>query len=361
MMTPSPVAFAGHCPACGKVAGPASSRPAGARNGVGCTTLRHRSWACGRVQPVAALVLAMAPLPAARAHTLSADATGVPDIGWTFEPWVVVLLVVTLGLYLAGYLRLRARSRRARGFRLRQFGAFVLGWAMTVLALVSPLDALGAALFSAHMVQHEVLMLLAAPLLVLGRPLAVWMWALPSSWRPAIGHGLHAPGVRGSWRWMTSPSVAWAFHALALWAWHAPPLFEAALTRPGIHTLQHASFFVSALFFWWTVLPGRRGHTGDGHAMLSVFTTMLHTGALGALLTLAPGLWYPIYVTPTTALGFDPLQDQQLGGLIMWVPGGLAYFLAGLAIALRYVLDRRTPALAAGHAVPLARSARGSR
>jgi cytochrome c oxidase assembly factor CtaG len=297
----------------------------------------------------------------ASAHTLSPDATGMPDIGWTFEPWVIALLGVTLGLYGIGYARLRARSRRARGIRLRQLGAFLAGWAMTVVALVSPLDARGAAMFSAHMVQHEVLMLLAAPLLVLGRPLAVWMWALPASWRPAVGRGLHAPGVRGGWRWLTSPAVAWVFHALALWAWHAPPLFEAALTRPGIHTLQHASFFISALFFWWTVLAGRHRQAGDGHAMLSVFTTMMHTGALGALLTLAPGLWYPIYVTPTTALGFDPLQDQQLGGLIMWVPGGLAYFLAGLAIALRWVLDRRPPDLAAGAAAPLARPTAGTR
>lgn len=313
------------------------------------------------VRAAAALLPTLAPLATARAHALSPDATGIPDIGWTFEPWVVVLLLATMGLYGLGHARLQARSRRARGIRRRELGAFVLGWLMTGVALVSPLDALGAAMFSAHMVQHEVLMLLAAPLLVLGRPLAVWMWALPASWRPAVGHGLHTPGVRTSWRWLTSPSVAWAFHALALWAWHAPSLFEAALTRPGIHTLQHASFFLSALFFWWTVLPGRRGQAGDGHAMLSVFTTMLHTGALGALLTLAPGLWYPIYVTPTTALGFDPLQDQQLGGLIMWVPGGLAYFLAGLAIALRYVLDRRAPALIAGPAAPLARPARGSR
>lgn len=298
---------------------------------------------------------------ATSAHTLSPDATGIPDIGWTFEPWVIVMLLVSLSLYGIGFARLQARSRRARGIRLRQLGAFLLGWAMTVLALVSPLDALGAAMFSAHMVQHEVLMLLAAPLLVLGRPLAVWMWALPAAWRPAVGRGLHAPGVRQGWRWLTLPSVAWGFHAIALWAWHAPPLFEAALTRPGLHTLQHTSFFVSALFFWWTVLAGRQRQANEGHAMLSVFTTMLHTGALGALLTLAPGLWYPIYVTPTTAMGFDPLQDQQLGGLIMWVPGGLAYFLAGLAIAFRWVVDRRTPDLAAGAATSLAGPAGGGR
>ncbi len=103
-----------------------------------------------------------------------------------------------------------------------------------------------------------------------------------------------------------------------------PLIFEAALARRGIHTLQHTSFLISALLFWWAIFGNTsRGERG-AHALLSLFTTMVHTGALGALLTLAPGLWYPSYIESTSALGFDPLQDQQLGGLVMWVPGGSA-------------------------------------
>jgi cytochrome c oxidase assembly factor CtaG len=137
-------------------------------------------------------------------------------------------------------------------------------------------------------------------------------------------------------------------HAAALWGWHAPVFFEAALARPGIHTLQHASFLVSALLFWWTVFSNTQRSERSAHAMLSLFTTMVHTGALGALLTLSPGLWYPSYIESTSALGFDPLQDQQLGGLVMWVPGGLAYLVGGLLVSARWLTRRPPPHVAPG-------------
>jgi putative membrane protein len=81
--------------------------------------------------------------------------------------------------------------------------------------------------------------------------------------------------------------------------------------------------------------------------MVSLFTTMVHTGALGALLTLAPALWYPLYVEPSAALGFDALQDQQMGGLVMWVPGGLAYFASALFMVARWLDERHAAAPAA--------------
>ncbi|MEA3089614.1 MAG: putative rane protein [Caballeronia sp.] len=277
------------------------------------------------------------------AHVLSADERSAPVIRWTFEPWVVVLMLASLLLYAIGYVRLRRRSRRGRPVHATQLAAFMVGWLALVAALLSPLDALSAALFSAHMVQHELLMIVAAPLLVVGRPLGVWMWAFPRTPREQLGRTVRSRWVKTPWNWLTAPIIAWMLHAAALWAWHAPVLFEAALVNPGIHTLQHASFLVSALLFWWTIFgeTARRQH--GAHAMLSLFTTMVHTGALGALLTLAPGLWYPGYVESTTALGFDPLQDQQLGGLIMWVPAGLAYVIGALAVSARWLMRRPAP------------------
>ena len=118
---------------------------------------------------------------------------------------------------------------------------------------MSPLHALSEWLFSAHMLQHELLMLVAAPLLVIGRPLAVWIWAFPADARAAIGAAVRSRWIKAPWQWLTAPAVAWTLHAAALWCWHAPRFFEAALARPGIHTLQHASFLGSALLFWWTV------------------------------------------------------------------------------------------------------------
>jgi cytochrome c2 len=126
--------------------------------------------------------------------------------------------------------------------------------------------------------------------------------------------------------------VAWALHAIALWIWHAPPLFQATLQSDLIHTLQHLSFLLSALLFWWAVLHNGRDRVGYGAATLYVFTTSIHSGALGALLTFSSTLWYPAYHVSPLAWGLTPVEDQQLGGLLMWIPAGLVYLFAGLAL-----------------------------
>ena len=279
--------------------------------------------------------------PLAQAHVLTDVQRAAPSFGWSVEPWAAVLMFVSLAAYAAGYVRLRrrgsGRSRAARGWAL---AAFAGGWAALALALFSPLDTLSDTLFSAHMVQHETMMLIAAPLFVLGRPLGVWIWALPHGARLRAGRLVRRRWFERGWRGLSAPLTAWMLHATALWAWHAPMLFEAALRDPLIHTLQHASFLVSALLFWWTVFgDGARRHA-SGAAMLSLFSTMVHTSALGALISLSPALWYPYYVEPASALGVDPLRDQQLGGLIMWVPGAAAYLVGGLVIAARWLNGR---------------------
>ena len=149
----------------------------------------------------------------------------------------------------------------------------------------------------------------------------------------AIGRVFHRPGWRVPWLILTAPLAAWLVHAIALWLWHVPTLFEAALASPGVHTLQHTSFLLAALVYWWSVAGSGGSGRHRGAAMLSLFTTMIHTGALGALLTLSPVAWYTAYAGRTAAFGLDPLEDQQLGGLVMWIPAGFAYVACGLATA----------------------------
>lgn len=280
-----------------------------------------------------ALALIVAGLPAlAFAHAPDAGPEA-PPLAWNFAGWLVGSLLLSAMAYAVGLRRLWRQAGRGRGVSRLQAVAFALGWCSLVAALVSPLDALGGRLFSAHMVQHEVLMVLAAPLLVLGRPLATWAWALPPEGRRRVGGWLRAGGWRAFWGVLTDPLVAWALHALALWAWHIPSFFDAALRSEALHVLQHVSFLGTALLFWWAVLGADpRGRHGVGHSAAYLFTTMLHTGALGALLSLAPTPWYEEYVASSNALGFDPLADQQLGGLVMWVPAGLAYVVAALVL-----------------------------
>ena len=290
-----------------------------------------------------AFALLVTASPLAGAHVLTDAERSAPSFGWSFEPWVVALMAVSAAAYMAGYIRLQRRGGRSgqggRGTRARRLrlAAFLGGWGALIVALISPLDTLSGALFSAHMVQHESMMLIAAPLCVLGRPLGVWIWAWPRAARLGIGRVVRTSCVAGAWRTLSAPLTAWLLHAAALWAWHAPILFEAALADPFVHTLQHASFLLSALLFWWTVFGDGARRQAGGHAMLSLFTTMVHTSALGALIALSPGLWYPSYVETCSALGIDPLHDQQLGGLIMWVPGAAAYLVGGLVVASRWL------------------------
>lgn len=175
--------------------------------------------------------------------------------------------------------------------------------------------------------------------MVLGRPLGIMLWAFHHTMRLALGRAVRSRPWTACWQRLTSPLWAWSLHATALWVWHIPALFEAAVAHPVIHTMQHASFLLTALVFWRGIVGEGATRLGSGSAMLSLFTTMVHTGALGALITLAPGVWYPSYIEPTSALGMDPLHDQQLGGLIMWIPGAVAYLIGALAVASRWLIQ----------------------
>lgn len=255
------------------------------------------------------------------------------------EIWLACLTAGSAILYLRGVAGLWRKAGIGRGIRRREVVLFLLGSLALAAALLPPLDELTGRSFAMHMIQHEMLMVLAAPLLVLARPLEAWAWALPNAARRAFAV-LARPGLlRDAWRRLTEPVGAWCFHALALWVWHFPALFRAALADERLHVLQHACFFASALAFWWSV-SASGSRTRHPLAVASVFTTMLHTGALGALLTFAPSPWY-VQSADVRLFGLTALEDQQLGGLVMWVPGSLAYLVAGLAIVGAWLAPSR--------------------
>ena len=241
---------------------------------------------------------------------------------WEFDPGVVAPLALSGLLYLRG-------ARQTRGVTAGQMACFWSGWASLTLALISPLHHLGEELFSAHMLQHEVLILVCAPLLVLSRPLVPILWGLPLGVASCDRRDHQIAGRAGGMAPPDGPPrglVASRGGSLGL---ALPALFQATLTSDWAHTAQHLSFLLSALLFWWSLFysHGRRGY---GAAVLYVFTTALHTSILGVLLTFAPRLWYPAYAATTTEWGLTPLADQQLGGLIMWVPAGVVYMGLGL-------------------------------
>lgn len=260
-------------------------------------------------------------------------------VPWTWEPSLVIGLLLTAAGYGWGVYRLWQRAGVGRGLRRGQVLAYAGALVGLILALMSPLATSSHVLFSAHMVQHIVLINLVAPLLVLADPGYAWLWAAPRGWRRGLARGWRRRHrLRAAVHGITSPLAVWVIFALSLWVWHIPRFYQAALINPLIHELEHLSFLGAAILFWWRILDlPRAGRTagrpsrhtvsaaayGTGIAMS--FTTMLHSGMLGALITFSPTPWYPNYITNTAAWGIGPLADQQLAGVIMWVPGGMVY------------------------------------
>lgn len=255
---------------------------------------------------------------------------------WTFEWGVVVPLIALALLYARG-------ARKYRGFSTWDQASFWWGWGTLTLALVSPLHPLGEALFSAHMAQHEIIMTVSAPLLVLGRPGLAILWALPAQWRWSSGRLLKNRAVQRGWAFLVAPVAAWLIHAVVLWGWHIPALFNQTLESDAVHALQHISFLLAAVLYWWSLVQAH-GARGYGSSVLSLFTTAIHTVLLGALLTLVSQPLYEGYLSRTQAWGLTALEDQQLGGLIMWVPAGIVYVGAGLALLYLWLQrsDRRS-------------------
>jgi putative membrane protein len=227
-----------------------------------------------------------------------------------------------------------------------QAACFAAGLATVALALLSPLDTLAHGLFVAHMAQHMLLVMVAAPLLVLGAPGLPLAVSLAPDWRRRLGRLRHRPAVHGARDLLTRPLVAWAVHVGTLWAWHMPGPYQAALGNDLVHAVEHASFLATAVLFWWVVLSrqGRR-RLAPGFAVLYLFAAALQGSALGALLTLAPAPLYPLQAASAPAWGPAPLADQQLAGLVMWVPADLVYLGAAGALFMGWLLslERTSP------------------
>lgn len=244
---------------------------------------------------------------------------------WVLDPLIVVALACAAVLYWRG-------SSRSHGLRIWEVRCYWAGWTILAIALVSPLHAMGEVLFAAHMTQHELMMLAAAPLLVVARPVVAYLWAIPMAYRKAVVAVFASDAFQWMWRWASRPFHAWWLHGLALWLWHVPALYGATVSSDFVHGLQHLSFLLSALLFWWALLHGPAAKRGYGTAAMYLFGTALHSSILGALLTFAPTAWYPVYSQTTWAWGLTAVEDQQLGGLIMWVPAGVIYTIAGLIL-----------------------------
>jgi cytochrome c oxidase assembly factor CtaG len=273
------------------------------------------------------------------ASPVAAHGGGEGDL-WHHWAWQdLPLLILLSNIYSMGLMSLWEKAGTGTGIRPGQVTAFGIGWIVLFIALVSPLDFLSEQLFSAHMVQHLLLMLVAAPLFVVGRfPLAL-MWALPAPWTSKIWNGWRWKQV---WKFLTRPVTACLLHAAVIWFWHMPQPYEASLRNEWLHFLEHLSFFLTAFLFWQVFADLtdnlRAGsHAKFGVGIFYVFAIMLASGFLGVLITFSPYVWYPIHIHETTIYGLTALQDQQLAGTIMWVPAGVIYVAAAIGVLSRWL------------------------
>jgi putative membrane protein len=265
----------------------------------------------------------------AHAHVAAGDNV-LTDWHWRWE--VISVLFIFGAFYLRGWLRLRRIGGEAN---LSQLTYYALALSAIGCALLSPLDDLASYLLIAHMAQHELLMMLAPPLILLGNPVAVLMWGLGGSARLQTGHLLTRHSalrrVRDLLGWMP---VAWSLFVVNLWAWHHPVLYEAALRDPRMHDLEHILFFLTALVFWWPVIRpvSRPAPVQDAMRILYLFLAATQDAVLSGLIALSSKILYPHYETALRLWNLTPREDQIRGGIVMFGVGSMTYLVAILVL-----------------------------
>jgi cytochrome c oxidase assembly factor CtaG len=254
---------------------------------------------------------------------------------WSARPEVAAPLILVAGFYAIGWWRLSSRGAAVSPWRVTAAGA---GFLALAVALLSPLDGLAHALFSAHMLQHLLLVSAAAPLLLLADPFSALLWGLPAPLRALAGRLLRPRArLRRLWWGLTAMPVAWLVHVLVIWLWHLPTAYDAAVADRLLHDLEHLAFFGSALLFWWPIVqPAPRVRVPPVYSLRVIYLVLaaVQTGLLGLLLMLSPRTWYRSYASP---------EDQALGGVVMWGAGGALDMLAVLILMFCYLSSEESP------------------
>jgi cytochrome c oxidase assembly factor CtaG len=259
---------------------------------------------------------------------------------WTLRPYEIAPAAIACALYASGLhasgIRAVSRARAA---------SFAAGAAVALLAVVSPLHAFADETFSGHMAQHLILMFVAAPLIVAGRPGLVMALALPLGVRKWGWSAARRTAVAATLRQLRRPSTIFVTYTAALWLWHLPGLYDAAVRHPGVHAAQHASFLGVALAFWAAVVrTGPRRRLAHAPAMALVIATMLQSTWLSAILTFGNET-YRLYAQRAPIWGINAGQDQQLAGTLMWIPSEIVFFAVFGVLFVRWLrdLDLRHP------------------
>lgn len=280
------------------------------------------------------------------AHTPGEGATGAE---WHWRLDVLLVLICFAAVYVRGWLQLRRHNSRA--VQSWQLALYLLGLAAIAAALLSPIDALASVSLSMHMVQHLLLLMISPLLVLLANPFAHCLWGVPGKLRRGIGRLFVRRSVFRSVIWgLTLMPVTWPLYVLNLWAWHSPALYQLALREPGVHDVEHISFFLTALLFWWPIVnpsPRLHGQISYGYRIIYLVAATLQNTLLGMAISIPDRVLYPFYATVPQLRALAPIDDQALGGGIMWVSGHM-YLIPILVLVARLlqqeaVLNKSAP------------------
>jgi cytochrome c oxidase assembly factor CtaG len=260
------------------------------------------------------------------------------ELQWPFEPGVIAALSLAVVGYGVGWSKLAVRRAHVIGHSWRGI-AFWMGLAILAIALQSPLEPMADQLLSMHMVQHLLLILVAAPLLVLGSPVAVFLWALPRRGRRTLTRAWSACGGTRLVRAASNPTLIWILFSGAFVFWHTPGPYRWGAHNELAHAFEHLSFLATAMAFWSIVLaPANRRRVGYGPSILYVASSAVVSGLPGALMIFAPRPLYDLGGA-RELWNLTVLQDQQLAGILMWIPMDAVYFAVCGWLFLRWLTE----------------------
>jgi putative membrane protein len=261
-----------------------------------------------------------------------APAHDAPPAAWLERPDIASILTVLTIIYVGGWMRLRRRAPTVA--RLGRLAAYVSGVAAIWAALLSPINLYAGEALPVHMVQHLLLTMLAAPLILLGNPVPFMTWGLPRLGRRLLGRLIRSR-LRRAAVLATAPGVAWAAATSVLWLWHAPAAYDAALAWWWLHDIQHVTFFASAAVLWDAIIdpaPRLQRSATETSRTAWLFAAAVQNAALAAWIALSDRILYRHYLGPA---GLDALAGQQAAGLLMLVSGTMMYVSAALLVVAR--------------------------
>ncbi len=281
------------------------------------------------------------------------SARGTWAAAWEVSPWLVIALTLPTLCYLTGWWRLRRRRApadderhlspanraTAEHFTSIQLAYFLGAIGVIAVALMSPLDALAPLLLLVHMVQHVLLLFVAAPLIWLSAPMLPMVAGMPVGVRRWVTPLLQWPALRGLANWLCQPPVAWLVMVGTLWFWHSPGMYQLALENRTWHELEHAMFLTAALLFWWPVIqpyPSRRT-SARWKLVPYLFLAGIQGTVLSGILAFSERVLYRHYADVPRLWGISPLVDQAMAGALMWVPGSIALLIPLVFVVLELI------------------------